>query len=175
MGSQIIPRSLDQRLEKTDQKGTLQSNPPDRPFWIPEENPLLLTWDMTLNEYCETVQRVAGLYPRFACQKTFSNIWPELDQMDWNVSLIFLLGSAYRLLHDSGEKDEGRYTPDPDPPQVRFRWGVGPMELEGTLRPGNPLASALACLLLMPFDHLENLESINDNEGDTIPGKDENL
>lgn len=175
MGSQIIPRSLDQRLEKTDQKGTLQSNPPDQPFWIPEENPLLLTWDMTLNEYCETVQRVAGLYPRFACQKTFSNIWPELDQMDWNVSLIFLLGSAYRLLHDSGEKDEGRYTPDPDPPQVRFRWGVGPMELEGTLRPGNPLASALACLLLMPFDHLENLESINDNEGDTIPGKDENL
>lgn len=175
MGSQIIPRSLDQRLEKTDQKGTLQSNPPDQPFWIPEENPLLLTWDMTLNEYCETVQRVAGLYPRFACQKTFSNIWPELDQMDWNVSLIFLLGSAYRLLHDSGEKDEGRYTPDPDPPQVRFRWGVGPMELEGTLRPGNPLASALACLLLMPFDHLENLESINDDEGDTIPGKDETL
>ena len=175
MGSQIIPRSLDQRLEKTDQKGTLQSNPPDQPFWIPEENPLLLTWDMTLNEYCETVQRVAGLYPRFACQKTFSNIWPELDQMDWNVSLIFLLGSAYQLLHDSGEKDEGGYTPDPDPPQVRFRWGVGPMELEGTLRPGNPLASALACLLLMPFDHLENLESINDNEGDTIPGKDENL
>ena len=172
MGSQIIPRSLDQCLEKTDRKGILQSNPPDQPFWIPEGNPLLLAWDMTLSEYCETVQRVAGLYPRYACQKTFSSIWPELDRMDWNVSLIFLLGSAYRLLHDGGEKDEGGYTPDPDPPQVRLQWGVGPMELEGSLRPGNLLASALACLLLMPFDHLE---AMNDNEGETIPGKDENV
>lgn len=174
MGSQIIPRSLDQRLEKTDQKGILQSNPPDQPFWIPEENPLLLAWDMTLSEYCETVRRVAGLHPRYACQSTFSSIWPDLGKADWNISLIFLLGSAYRLLHD-GDEENGGYTPDPDPPQVRFRWGVGPMELEGSLRPGNLLASALACLLLMPFDHLENLESINDDEGETIPGKDENL
>lgn len=88
---------------------------------------------MTLNEYCQAVQRTTGLQMRHACHQTFSEIWSDLDEMDWNVNLIFLLGNAYRLLHQDGRQSDagGGYTPDPDPPQVWVRWEAGPMETRG--------------------------------------------
>ena len=174
MGKQIIPRSLERRLEGSGQKNGLRSNPPDRPFWIPEENPLLQAWNMTLNEYCQAVRRTTGLEMRHACQETFSEIWSDLDASDWNVNLIFLLGNAYRLLQaDDRQSDAGDgYTPDPDPPQVWVRWDVGPIETRGTLVDRNELASALACLLFMPFAQMEERKN---NERGKIPGKDGNV
>ena len=174
MGKQIIPLSLERRLKGSGQKDGLRSNPSDRPFWIPEENPLLQAWNMTLNEYCQAVQRTTGLQMRHACHQTFSEIWSDLDEMDWNVNLIFLLGNAYRLLHQDGRQSDagGGYTPDPDPPQVWVRWEAGPMETRGTLVDRNELASALVCLLLMPFAQMEERKN---NERGKIPGKDGNL
>lgn len=174
MGKQIIPRSLERRLERSGQKNGLRSNPPDQPFWIPEENPLLQAWNMTLNEYCQAVQRTTGLQMRHACQDTFSEIWSDLDGKDWNVNLIFFLGNAYRLLHeDDRQSDDGNgYTPDPDPPQVWVHWETVPTETRGTLVDRNELASALACLLLMPFAQMEDRKN---NERGKIPGKDGNV
>lgn len=174
MGKQIIPLSLERRLEGSGQKNGLRSNPPDRPFWIPEENPLLQAWNMTLNEYCQAVQRTTGLQMRHACQETFSEIWSDLNELDWNVDLICLLGNAYRLLHaDDCQSDAGvGDIAEPDPSLVWVRWNIDPIETRGTLVDRNELASALACLLFMPFARMEERKN---NERGKIPGKDGNV
>lgn len=85
MGRPMIMRPLAQRLKTAGRKGILRSNSPENPFWIPEENPILRVWDMTLEEYCGTVQRAAGLDLKAECGEALCAAWPELNQGDWNI------------------------------------------------------------------------------------------
>ena len=92
-------RPLAQRLKTAGRKGILRSNSPETPFWIPEENPILRVWDMTLDEYCGTVQRAVGLDLKAECGEALCGAWPELNQSDWNIGLVAMLGHGYRLTH----------------------------------------------------------------------------
>ncbi len=168
LGSQMKQISLEQRLGGLCREGSLRSNPPDSPFWIPEENPLLLAWDMTVDEYCQAVCRAAGLYPQESCRQTFRWFWPVLERTGWNLSLIRLLGDAWLLLHPGGQKlrpSGPGYTPDPDPPAVWRSWGTGPAERGGSLKNQDALFTAIACLILRPFARMEQQEQAGNPRG----------
>ncbi len=113
MGRPIIMRPLAQRLKTAGRKGILRSNSPETPFWVPEENPILRVWDMTLEEYCGTVQRAVGLDLKAECGEALCGAWPELNQSDWNIGLVAMLGHGYRLTHPERKKSRcpGRTTP----------------------------------------------------------------
>lgn len=157
MGNQISPqKSLVQRLDGLVRPGVLRGNPADAPFWIPEENPLLLAWDMTLNEYCQSVQRVVGLYPGSTCRQIFCEIWPELDDSGWDISLIALLGRAWRLLHPERRLQDAEDVLQET--MVWNHWDTGPAVTTGTLRDRRALSEAIAGLILMPFARMEQRE-----------------
>ena len=164
MGSQIITRPLAQRLEAAGRRGILRSNSPKHPFWVPEENPVLRLWDMTLEEYCQTVRRAVGLDLRTECGAAFCTAWPELIQSDWNIGLVAILGHGYRLTHpdweeeppqDGGPEDQPRYVPAGDPYSVWVRWEDSPVRTIGEARDREALERNLVKLVLSPFHAME--------------------
>ena len=164
MGSQIITRPLARPLEEGGRKGILRSNSPEKPFWVPEENPVLRLWDMTLEEYCRTVRRVTGLDLRTECGAAFCTTWPELIQADWNIGLVAILGHGYRLTHpdrgeeppqEGGPEDELRYVPASNPYNVWVRWEDSSVRTIGEARDREALDRSLAELVLSPFHAME--------------------
>lgn len=158
MGKPITLHPLDARLEKTAGQGVLCSNPKKSPFWVPEENPLLRTWDMTVDEYWRTARKVTGLRLEEACRPALKASWPELDGESWNVGLIALLGRAYRLTHpdwESGPEDGGDgldYVPHSERLESRLRWrSGGELADTGSLTSWEELDKALKKLILAPF------------------------
>lgn len=166
MGRPMIMRPLDQRLKTADRKGILRSNSPENPFWIPEENPILRVWDMTLEEYCGTVQRAVGLDLKAECGEALCGAWPELNQGDWNIGLVAMLGHGYRLTHPERKKeplprqnntpaDALRYVPSPTPYGVHIRWEDAALNTIGEPQSGDGLERNLMKLVLEPFHAME--------------------
>lgn len=166
MGSQIITRPLTQRLEAAGRKGILQSNSTENPFWVPEENPILRAWDMTLEEYCQTVRRATGQDLKGECGKAFSETWSELSETGWNISLVAILGDGYRVTHPDGEDDQPLwqdsngenslgYEPTVKPYKVHVRWENSALGTVGTPQEDDLLEWNLMKLVLRPFHTME--------------------
>lgn len=167
----MTPCSLEQRLGEPSQRGILRTNSPENPFWIPEENPLLRAWNMTLLEYCEAALRVTGLCMRARCQRGICAAWPDLEDVNWEINLIILLGNGYRLTHPDSElepslqgnetetlgaEEELCYVPDSTPPKVWVRWKSGAARnTVGDSEAASELEKALVKLILCPFHAIE--------------------
>lgn len=168
MGRPIIMRPLAQRLEAAGRKGILQSNSPENPFWVPEENPILRVWDMTLEEYCRTVQRATGMDLKAECRRGLAAAWPELNQGDWNIGLVSMLGHGYRLTHPDQEQEEEqtsrqnnapadgvRYVPPAEPYRVHIRWENSALSTIGEPQEAGRLDWDFMKLMLSPFHAME--------------------
>ena len=153
MGSQNITRiSLAQRLGGGARRGVLQENPPGLPFWVPEENPRLLAWDMTADEYSRSVRRLTGRDPCSACAQVFDRLWPRPEGAWRRLPLITLVGRAWRLLCP----DQTDQAPWEASIGVWRQWKVQPPEEPAeTPEDFNQLSRAVAELMLMPFALLE--------------------
>lgn len=178
MVQKIKKRSLEDRLNGQMGliPGVLCPNPSDKPYWIPEENPTLLVWNISLTEYCRMIRRGTGLSMDL---KHLTDILDEAmikedgkgDETIWAFNLIDILGTIYWSTHDASSEepaagDNGKdglpddlvYHPDPNPPAVKF---YSTKHHSHSLREGGDqeaLELALFCLLLEPFVKLQEQE-----------------
>ena len=146
---------LAQRLGKFTQPGVLQSNPPAHPFWVPEDNPMLLTWDMTLEEYCQTLKDTLHLSLGTSHKHPLAEILREAGSQCLKLPLIYVLGQCWRLLHPDEPEPTIR---DDQPPQVWVQWNNVPNPAPGHLEDQEDFYDRLSCLFLLPFALMKKTE-----------------
>lgn len=173
MDEEMTKIPLSQRLggQFSQALGALQPNPVDRPYWVPEEHPVLLAWNMMLLEYC----RVIGGNTRMCLdskeltsilEEAWSIFKEEGQEVPWNIQLIELLGQIYWSTREEQPQDNQdpewkdmldclAYVPDPDPPVARLRCNGEPFSMPKAEAYRETLERKLFMLLLAPFRALE--------------------